>query len=141
MGAAAGNLAGEGGQFPGQDVIIGGELVDVAVTGILDYIQMGGRIVLPDLLAVLQGDQAVAVAVRPENLVLGPRAPNGAAPCGEIVELAFRGDTTLASVRLPSGFVARATRANAFDAGGYALSRGDAVYLSFDATAARVLAS
>ena len=89
----------------------------------------------------LRAGQAVAVAVRPENLVLGPRARDGAAPRGEIVELAFRGDTTLARVRLPSGFVARATRANAFDAGGNALSRGDAVYLSFDATAARVLAS
>ena len=88
--------------------------------------------------APLRAGQEVAVAVRPENLALRRGAPDAACLRGDVVELAFRGDTTLARVRLPSGFVARA---NAPGAGGEALTRGEAVCLSFDIAAARVLAS
>jgi putrescine transport system ATP-binding protein len=89
----------------------------------------------------LRAGQEVAVAVRPENVIPRRGDPTDAAPRGEVVELAFRGDTTLARIRLPSGFVARSARVNTPDAGADALTRGETVALSFDAAAARVLAS
>jgi putrescine transport system ATP-binding protein len=87
----------------------------------------------------LRKDQRVMLAVRPESLALW-RTERGQLS-GEIVDVVFRGDMTIARVRLPSGFVARAAWSNASGDGDAPLTRGERVYLSFQPNAATVLAS
>ena len=82
--------------------------------------------------------QEVALAVRPEKIVLTPAGASPSGLTGTVVDIAFRGETVLFRVQLASGQFVRATRVNDL-AAGPALARGDAVQVSFDAAAGRVL--
>jgi putrescine transport system ATP-binding protein len=64
---------------------------------------------------VLQGGQPVAIAVRPEKMVLHREAPAGVANLleGEVWDIGYLGDWTVYRVKLDSGALVRVTRANA----------------------------
>ena len=59
--------------------------------------------------------QSVAIAVRPEKMVIQREAPAGAANVltGEVWDIGYLGDWTVYRVKLPSGELLRVSRANA----------------------------
>ncbi|MCO4054439.1 MAG: ABC transporter ATP-binding protein [Bosea sp.] len=90
----------------------------------------------------LVAGQRVAVAVRPEKLVLeradAPAAPNRMA--GVIWDIGYLGDWTIFMVRLPSGQMVRVSRANAERQASPSFGWDEPVSLRFAPGAAMVLA-
>jgi putrescine transport system ATP-binding protein len=64
---------------------------------------------------VLHTGQAVAIAVRPEKMLIHREPPPGAANvlAGEVWDIAYLGDWTVYHVKLDSGAITRVSRANA----------------------------
>lgn len=77
--------------------------------------------------------QSIAVALRPEKLVLHRDAPAGAANLlsGEIWDIGYLGDWTIYLVKLESGKIIRVSRANASRFVEQPLTWDDKVYLTF----------
>jgi putrescine transport system ATP-binding protein len=82
--------------------------------------------------------QNVALAVRPEKVVLAPASSDGPGLIGTVQDVAFRGETVVYRVAFLSGQIIRASRVNQPGTGAE-LVRGDAVRVSFHAAAGRVL--
>ncbi len=108
--------------------------------------RLSGAEAPPDLFhargdASLAAGQKVALVVRPEAIEL---SREGEAPVnamrGEIVDIVFRGEASLARLRLPGGFLLRALVSRERLAR-LSLARGETVHASFPAAAGRVLAS
>jgi putrescine transport system ATP-binding protein len=83
---------------------------------------------------------AVCIAVRPEKITIA--AADGASPDalhGEVIEIGYRGDTSVYRVRLDNGFVLKASAANTRRSTGHAVGWNDRVALSWSPESAMVL--
>ena len=111
---------------------------DVPAGGFGDFSLLSGPATIraSSVIAIARGCDSV-IAVRPEAVSLDRAEPDGPALCGSIVDLAYRGEATLARVQLSSGFIARARLSNAESAGRF--SRGEFVYLRFAGRSATAL--
>jgi putrescine transport system ATP-binding protein len=85
--------------------------------------------------------QAVAVAVRPEKMVLHRERPVGVSNvlAAEVFDVAYLGDSTVYRVRLDAGETIRVSRANAGRSAVHPIGRGDPVFVSFRPDAGVVL--
>ena len=87
----------------------------------------------------LEAGQSVALAVRPEAIRLSRTPVEGLnVLCGEVADIAFRGDANLVRIRLASGYVLRAVVAHE-DMARLALARGDPAVAQFAPRDGRVL--
>ena len=92
---------------------------------------------------VLHSGQAVAIAVRPEKMIIqrekpGPDAPN--VLTGEVWDIGYLGDWTVYRVKLASGAIVRVTRANASRFVENPIDWDEQVYVTFAPDAAVILA-
>jgi putrescine transport system ATP-binding protein len=92
---------------------------------------------------VLHSDQAVAIAVRPEKMVIqrdppGPDAVN--VLTGEVWDIGYLGDWTVYRVKLASGAILRVTRANRSRYVEHPIDWDERVYVTFAPDAAVILA-
>ena len=92
---------------------------------------------------VLHSDQAVAIAVRPEKMVIqrdppGPDAVN--VLTGEVWDIGYLGDWTVYRVKLASGEILRVTRANRSRYVESPIDWDEQVYVTFAPDAAVILA-
>jgi putrescine transport system ATP-binding protein len=96
---------------------------------------------LEDVRGVAAG-QAVAVAVRPEKMVLHRERPVGVSNvlAAEVFDVAYLGDSTVYRVRLDTGETIRVSRANAGPTAEHPVWRGDPVFVWFRPDAGVVLA-
>lgn len=86
--------------------------------------------------------QAVAVAVRPEKMVLSREKPPPGTPNvleGEVWDIGYLGDVTVYRVRLDDGTILRASRANASRTAVRPVDWEERVHLSFAPDAAVIL--
>ncbi len=91
---------------------------------------------------VLQTRQPVAVAVRPEKMILHRQRPPEGTPNalqGEVWDIGYLGDWTVYHVKLATGAVVRASRANASRFVEQPIGWDDTVYLSFAPDSAVIL--
>jgi putrescine transport system ATP-binding protein len=91
---------------------------------------------------VLHAGQPVAIAVRPEKMVIHREAPAGAANVldGEVWDIGYLGDWTVYRVKLGSGAIVRVTRANASRYVEAPIDWDERVALTFAPDAAVILA-
>ncbi len=124
-------------EFVGEINLFEGEVVQSG-EGKFAIVQGGGRIALADD-TPLPGP--VRIAVRPERMVMSHlRAGSYAEFAGVIADMVWLGDLTVWRVRLSDGRLIRISRSNA-DAANAAFSRGDQVFVGFEAQSARMLLS
>lgn len=92
---------------------------------------------------VLQPGQAVAVAVRPEKMLMTREEPVDAANVltGQVWDIGYLGDWTVYRVKLDSGAILRVTRANSTRFVDNPIDWDERIYLSFAPDAAVILAS
>jgi putrescine transport system ATP-binding protein len=93
---------------------------------------------------VLAKGQAVAIAVRPEKMTVSRDAPPPGTPnvlTGEVWDIGYLGDWTVYRVKLESGAVVRASRANATRFVAQPIDWDERVYLTFAPEGAVILAS
>jgi putrescine transport system ATP-binding protein len=85
--------------------------------------------------------QEVAVAVRPEKMVLHREPPTGWGNLlsGEVSDLSYLGDWSVVRVRLDTGATVRVSRQNATRSVEAPIARRERVYVSFRPDAAVVL--
>ncbi len=102
----------------------------------------GETLVVDDPDEVLDEGQAIAVAVRPEKIVLHQDPPpQGTANVmrGEVWDIGYLGDWTIYFVKLPGGRVIRLSRANASRFVDRPVTWDDIVYVSFAPRAGVIL--
>ena len=98
-------------------------------------------LVVRDASEALQVGQAVAVAVRPEKMILHREPPSDTANLlsGEVWDIGYLGDWTVYRVKLDSGVVVRVSRANVSRFAETPVTWNERVHLSFAPDAAVVL--
>jgi putrescine transport system ATP-binding protein len=92
---------------------------------------------------VLQGGQAVAIAVRPEKMLIHRDPPPAGATnvlSGEVWDIGYLGDWTVYRIKLASGLIVRVTRANRSRFVDNPIDWDERVYVTFAPDAAVILA-
>jgi putrescine transport system ATP-binding protein len=92
---------------------------------------------------VLHSGQAVAIAVRPEKMVIGRDRPDSGSLnvlTGEVWDIGYLGDWTVYRIRLATGEILRVTRANASRFVQDPIDWDEQVYVTFAPDAAVILA-
>ena len=129
-------------QFVGEINLLEATVLEPAAAGDVARLRLAEGPDIPALgrcAAATRAGEAVALAVRPEAIELArPGAEATPGLRGEIAEIVFRGDASLARVRLASGLVLRASLPAAAMAR-LALARGEAVEARVAPDAGRVL--
>jgi putrescine transport system ATP-binding protein len=90
---------------------------------------------------VLHSGQAVAIAVRPEKMLIHRHPPAEPANVltGEVWDIGYLGDWTVYRVKLESGAIMRVTRANRSRFVDHPIDWDERVYLTFAPDAAVIL--
>jgi putrescine transport system ATP-binding protein len=114
--------------------------------GGLWHVEVGAAsspLVVHDPDASLQVGQAVAVAVRPEKMLIARAEPSGGANLlsGQVWDIGYLGDWTVYRVKLENGAIIRVTRANSTRFVDNPIDWDERVYLSFAPDAAVILSS
>ncbi len=123
-------------EFIGEINLFEGEAVQIDGARFA-IVQGGRRIALAEDDSPVTG--SVLIAVRPERMVMSHLHAGSAAEFeGTITEMAWLGDLTIWRVRLDDGRLLRVSRSNA-DVANAVFTRGDRVFVGFDAHSVRVL--
>ncbi len=99
-------------------------------------------LIVDDPGAALEAGQAVAVAVRPEKMALHRESPPPGTPnllAGAVWDIGYLGDWTVYRVKLDTGGIVRASRANRSRHVESPIDWEERVYLSFAPDAAVIL--